>query len=111
MKTYMKDYLCKYKGEFYGKPSDHYQDPITGAHFKYKDVFHRLQLIQEENMISLHYATTESPSELIRTEESNYMNGSNDCDMFKFLFKSQDASNDCKQIKKKQLISLKKGKL
>lgn len=35
--------LLNYKGELYGVEQEKYQDPITGAHFKYSDVYNRLK--------------------------------------------------------------------
>jgi len=40
--------LADYKGEYFHDQETKYQDPVTGAHFKYEDICLRLRLIQEE---------------------------------------------------------------
>ena len=53
--------LLNYKGEYYDNPSEKYQDPITGAHFRYKDVYQRL----------LYLIKTQSPKILQETKSKN----------------------------------------
>ncbi len=40
--------LANYKGEFYQDQDTKYQDPVTGAHFNYKDMCMRLCALQQQ---------------------------------------------------------------
>ena len=40
--------LLNYKGEFFNSKREKYQDPITGAHFRYEEVYRILKLMQNK---------------------------------------------------------------
>ena len=84
--------LINYKGEFYGKETEKYQDPITGAHFRYEEVFKKLKCIKEELEIT-NYNSMDLQATPLQVVRSNKLKITKNRNQHKFLFKSQE--NPC----------------
>ena len=93
--------LKNYKGEFYNKKHDRYQDPITGAHFKYEDVMSKLYSLQDEQFITTYCSTVANNDAYLKDEEPDQFETLNDYNMNQFLFSSQDNPIDSDTLRNK----------
>lgn len=53
--------LHNYKGMFYGDADQKYEDPITGAHFEYHDMYHKLLQLQGSDKNSSRHKSEGKP--------------------------------------------------
>jgi len=87
--------LANYKGEFFGEPDNKYQDPVTGAHFKYEDMYLRLYVLQQEQMqdpvyVSLVEENSNDTQQVLHTEGPDNYAAIEEGEMGQFLFRTQE---------------------
>eukprot|EP00826_Nyctotherus_ovalis_P053378 TRINITY_DN6928_c0_g2_i2.p2 TRINITY_DN6928_c0_g2~~TRINITY_DN6928_c0_g2_i2.p2 ORF type:complete len:152 (-),score=27.94 TRINITY_DN6928_c0_g2_i2:441-896(-) len=84
MKNKGRKDLNNYKGEHYDSDNEKHQDPVTGAHFRYKEVCDKLRAIQKE----MGHSNVES---LNQPPKSNCFSKIKSWNIYRHLFKSQDS--------------------
>ena len=82
--------LANYKGEFYIDQESNYQDPVTGAHFKYEDMYLQLYLLQQKQLQNSLENISGSMPEVVQTEEAEKAPALESEDMDQFLFRTQE---------------------
>lgn len=68
----------------YDSESEKYQDPVTGAHFRYREVCDKLRAVQK----AIAHANVENPS---HPPKSNCFRKMKSWNIYRHLFKSQDS--------------------
>eukprot|EP00826_Nyctotherus_ovalis_P051646 TRINITY_DN6462_c0_g1_i1.p2 TRINITY_DN6462_c0_g1~~TRINITY_DN6462_c0_g1_i1.p2 ORF type:complete len:235 (+),score=26.30 TRINITY_DN6462_c0_g1_i1:100-804(+) len=83
---YEDEDLNNYKGEHYDSQREKYQDPITGAHFRYKEVYNKLSAIQRKQTEAPF--TFENNPQILKLNCGKKVKSWN---VYRYLFKSQDS--------------------
>jgi len=95
--------LNNYKGEYYDNQREKYQDPVTGAHFRYREVYNKLKAIQQKQT----HVCSENNLQALKPNRLKEVKSWN---VYRHLFKSQDSITNAGDPMKK-LSSLSNVKL
>lgn len=99
MKKHKEGALNNYKGEHYDSQREKYQDPVTGAHFRYKEVYDKLFVLQQKQTLKNKPPDFESHLQALnhtylKKTLSNRFEKVKSSNIQSYLFKSQDSLTD-----------------